>query len=58
MTHEPTIEAEQRLAELASAFAHWRRTRPHIREPIPQHLWDQAIALSEQLPEIQRRFIL
>ena len=50
MTDDTTVQAEQRLDELASAFAHWRQTRPHIREPIPQRLWDQAVALSEQVP--------
>lgn len=50
MSDETTAQAEQRLDELASAFAQWRHTRPHIREPIPQHLWDQAIALCEQVP--------
>jgi len=50
MTDDTTVQAEQRLDELASAFAHWRQTRPHIREPIPQPLWDQAVALSEQVP--------
>jgi hypothetical protein len=50
MTDDPTVQAEQRLNELASAFAQWRQSRPHLRQPIPQALWDQAIALSEQIP--------
>jgi hypothetical protein len=50
MTDDTTVQAEQRLNELASAFAQWRQSRPHLRQPIPQALWDQAIALSEQIP--------
>ena len=50
MTDDTTVQAEQRLTELASAFAQWRQSRPHLRQPIPQALWDQAIALSEQIP--------
>ena len=53
MTDDTTVQAEQHLDELASAFAHWRQTRPHLREPIPQHLWDQAVALSEQVPIVR-----
>jgi len=50
MTDDTTVQAEQHLNELASAFAQRRQSCPHLRQPIPQALWDQAIALSEQIP--------
>jgi hypothetical protein len=42
--------AEQELAQLAERFAHWRQHRTTPAEPIPQPLWDHAVALTAALP--------
>src|SRR5918999_2374912 len=41
--------AEEALTELAERFEHWRQSRTHGRERIPEDLWDQAVALSTVL---------
>jgi hypothetical protein len=38
------------LAELAKRFTCWRQQRAHRRERIPGSLWDQAVALTQVLP--------
>ena len=38
--------AEQQLTHVADRFDHWRQTRTTPAEPIPQYLWEQAIALT------------
>jgi hypothetical protein len=45
--------AEQALAQLAQEFDHWRHLRTSRATPIPQHLWEQAIALTALLPRGQ-----
>lgn len=45
-----TLHADHQLDQLAGQFAHWRQTRSHPGERIPQHLWDQAAALARVLP--------
>jgi hypothetical protein len=42
--------AEQELARLAERFNHWRQHRTTPAEPIPQALWDHAVALTAVLP--------
>jgi hypothetical protein len=42
--------AEQELAQLAERFDHWRQHRITPAEPIPQALWDHAVALTAVLP--------
>jgi hypothetical protein len=42
--------AEQELAQLAERFNHWRQHRTSPAEPIPQALWDHAVALTAVLP--------
>jgi hypothetical protein len=42
--------AEQQLTAVADRFAEWRQTRTTQAEPIPQHLWEQAIALTALCP--------
>ena len=37
------------ITELAERFEHWRQSRTHGRERIPEDLWDQAVALSTVL---------
>ena len=44
-------QAEQALSELAKRFEHWRQTRAHAHERIPQPLWDEAVALSRVLSD-------
>jgi hypothetical protein len=51
MSVEPSVQAEQSLAELAERFEHWRQTRASVHEPIPAPLWEQAIALSRVLSD-------
>jgi hypothetical protein len=41
---------EQELAQLAECFDHWRQHRTTPAEPIPQPLWDHAVALTAVLP--------
>src|SRR6266581_8904169 len=42
--------AEQQLTHVADRFDHWRQTRTTPAEPIPQYLWEQAIALTATVP--------
>jgi hypothetical protein len=42
----PPAHAEQQLTHVANHFDEWRQTRTTRTEPIPQHLWEQAIALT------------
>ena len=53
MAIKTVSQAEQALAELAERFTHWRQHRVNRHERIPAPLWDQAVALSEVLPNGQ-----
>lgn len=44
------LHADHQLDQLAGQFEHWRRTRSHPSERIPQRLWKQAAALARVLP--------
>jgi hypothetical protein len=46
----PSTQAEHQLTQVADCFDAWRQTRTTRAEPIPPHLWEQAIALTEMLP--------
>jgi len=46
----PPAYAEHQLAHVADRFDEWRQTRPTRAEPIPHHLWEQAIALTALFP--------
>ncbi len=46
-------QAEQALAHVAERFSHWRQNRASIRARIPAPLWEQAVALSQALPNGQ-----
>ena len=46
----PSAHAEQQRTHVADCFTTWRQARPTRAEPIPQHLWEQAIALTALLP--------
>jgi hypothetical protein len=43
-------QAEHQLTQVANRFEEWRQTRTTRAEPMPQHLWEQAIALTSTLP--------
>ena len=43
-------QAEHQLTQVADCFDAWRQTRTTRAEPIPQHLWEQAIALTALFP--------
>jgi hypothetical protein len=53
MAIKTVSQAEQALAELAERFTHWRQSRASLHERIPAPLWDQAVALSQVLPNGQ-----
>ena len=42
--------AAPQLDQVAGQFEHWRRTRIHPRDRLPQALWDQAVALASVRP--------
>ena len=42
----PSVQTEHQLTAVADRFDAWRQTRITRTEPIPQHLWEQAIALT------------
>src|SRR5688500_16474830 len=44
------LHTDHQLDQLAGQFEHWRQTRSHRGERIPQPLWDQAVALARGLP--------
>ena len=46
----PPAHAEQQLTHVANRFDEWRQTRTTRTEPIPQYLWEQAIALTTIFP--------
>jgi len=46
----PPAQAEHQLTQVANRFEEWRQTRITRAEPIPQHLWEQAIALTSTFP--------
>ena len=46
----PPAQAEHQLTQVANRFEEWRQTRTTRAEPMPQHLWEQAIALTSTLP--------
>ena len=45
----PSAHAEHQLTAVAARFDAWRQTRTTRVEPIPPHLWEQAIALTTML---------
>ena len=50
MKMETPLPTAHQLDRVAGQFAHWRRTRSHPSERIPQRLWKQAAALAQVLP--------
>jgi hypothetical protein len=53
MQQEIETHAEHALNQLARDFDPWRQNRPTRFERIPPLLWEQAIALGQQLPIAQ-----
>ena len=53
----PPAQAEDQLTSVAHRFDAWRQTRTTRAVPMPQHLWEQAIALTAlfPLPHVARR---
>jgi hypothetical protein len=45
MKRNTPLHADHQLDQLAGQFEHWRQTRTHPRDRIPQALWEQAVAL-------------
>jgi hypothetical protein len=45
--------AEHELTQLATRFEHWRQHRTSLADPIPQPLWEQAVALTALMPRAQ-----
>ena len=43
-------QAEQQLTHIVNLFDEWRQTRTTRAAPIPQYLWEQAIALTAMFP--------
>ena len=50
MKIETPLHTDHQLDQLAGQFEHWRQTRSHRGERIPQALWDQAVTLTRVLP--------
>jgi hypothetical protein len=50
MKIDTPLHTDHQLDQLAGQFEHWRQTRSHRSERIPQPLWDQAVALARVLP--------
>ena len=50
MEIQTPLHADHQLDQLAGQFAHWRQTRTHPSERIPQPFWEQAVALAAALP--------
>ena len=50
MKRNTPLHADHQLDQLAGQFEHWRQTRTHPRDRIPQALWEQAVALASVLP--------
>jgi hypothetical protein len=49
-TQIPAVSTDSQLDQLAEQFEHWRQTRSHPCEQIPQALWDQAAAFATVMP--------
>ncbi len=49
MKLDTPLHAEHQLDQLSGQFEHWRQSRSHLHERIPEPLWDQAVALTSTL---------
>ena len=46
MQIDPLLHTEHQLDQLAGQFEHWRQSRSHPHDRIPDPLWEQAVALT------------
>ena len=53
MVEQKIDDGEQQLSALAERFAHWRATKRHRGDPIPESLWAEVRSLSQVLPQRQ-----
>ena len=49
MKIDTPLHADHQLDQLSGQFEHWRQTRSHSHERIPDPLWEQAVALTSTL---------
>jgi hypothetical protein len=49
MQIDPPLPTDHQLDQLAAQFEHWRQSRSHPHDRIPEPLWDQAVALTQTL---------
>ena len=49
MKIDTPLHTEHQLDQLSGQFEHWRQSRAHPHERIPEPLWDQAVALTSTL---------
>ena len=43
------LHADHQLDQLSGEFGHWRQSRSHPHERIPEPLWEHAVALTSTL---------
>jgi hypothetical protein len=46
MQIDTLLHTEHQLDQLADQFEHWRQSRSHLHDRIPDPLWEQAVALT------------
>jgi hypothetical protein len=49
MKIDTPLHPDHQLDQLAAQFEHWRQSRSHPHDRIPEPLWDQAVALTQTL---------
>ena len=49
MPIDTLLHTEHQLDQLAGQFEHWRQSRSHLHDRIPETLWEQAVALTATL---------
>jgi len=49
MQIDTLLHTEHQLDQLAGQFEHWRQSRSHLHDRIPDSLWEQAVALTATL---------
>jgi hypothetical protein len=49
MQIDTLLHTEHQLDQLAGQFEHWRQSRSHLHDRIPDPLWEQAVALTATL---------
>jgi hypothetical protein len=49
MKIDTPLHTDHQLDQLAAQFEHWRQSRSHLHDRIPEPLWEQAVALTQTL---------